>query len=1344
MRAPSSLTKAFIAVAALAALWLGAPRLAQLVSRPAVQTAITGEQARDASPSIATASSPSPSPAAPSATSSPSPAADTKRERPVIDPATLPAGTVWTFNDGEVERTYRIAMDALYVPSGPTETRMRTIPAQASLDALLAAAKDLGRQSGVQPRLVLYALDGTRPLIVSTQVHIMADDQAAVNAAAASLGLTGWRTPSYAPGHAIADVVGDPAQPLRAAAALAGLPGVKSAAPLLAVQHAALAAPVNDPLFPDEWHLLNTGQQGGLAGIDINVVPVWATAKGSGINIGIVDDSLQITHPDISPNAAPSGHYDWNGNDDDPSPFASADSHGTAVGGLAAARADNGIGVSGVAPLATLYGLRLISAPTTDAEDAEAMNWKNDVIQIKNNSWGPANDSDDLNPAGSLWKASVATGTSSGRDGLGTIFLFASGNGRDQDHQGPKNGYASNVNVIAVGAIGNSGLPAYFSEGGPHLVVSAPGAAGIVTTDRAGSSGYNDGIGVDDLADSNYTKTFNGTSAACPIAAGVVALMLETNPDLGWRDVKEILLRSSTQLQPSDTDWVTRDGGQPDLPLIKHHSFYGGGLVNAQAATSLASSWTPLGEEKFSIVTSPVGTKTIPDVGAAVLIPLDLSNSTALRVEHVELTLNITHRFRGDLEIKLISPSGTVSTFATISYGDSGDNYTSWTFTSVRHWGEASNGVWTLSVQDVYAGITGQFVSATLKTRGTIANPPTITLQPEGATVAQGSSVSLTTAGQEENLSYQWRLNGTPVKGATSATLNLPAITLAQAGSYTCRVSNAQGGSAITTPAPVIVYNPDPQTRTVNLGTQFSTGMIAAGPIDSFQWRFNDSPLSDSSRISGSSAGTLSVTPLALDDAGVYTLQAMVDGEPLPTGAITLAVRTPPEVTVPATFTARIGGGVALPLVTDGGPYFYRYFGLPAGLTYNTSTGVISGRTTAIGSTVVVLTVNNAFGQTTTRTFILTVEPVPVILTGTFNGYVARDPSLAQNLGGKITFTTTGKGQLTGSLVLGGSSYALKGLLGGASGADATASISIPRAGLPPLDLQLTLPIDGSAVTGTLNSSAAVTAWRSPWSKSAPATRFAGPYTFALEAPDGDGWPAGYSTGTLSIATTGAASWTLQPADGSAALKGSSAVAADGSIPLYAPTASPAGSFVGFLTVPDNTTPSAPITGTLSWLRGSTTSASLASPVGFGPVSLTPYGGRYAAPASGTLLLGLPKVAGNATLFFDGDAADLGAQEAALTPFVFTLASGNKVVLPSPNPTALKLTLTTSTGLFSGTFTVTDPNPLNASATVKRSGKFSGVVLRNEGAGAGFFILPALPGSGAGTRSGSVIFSGAE
>jgi subtilisin-like proprotein convertase family protein len=1281
----------------------------------------------------------------------PPPAPDLHRApKPGLNPASLPPATVWTFTDGGIETTYAVALDELYLPAGPNPSRLRTFSPKKSLTALLETADSLGAQTGLRPRLVLYPLAGPRNeysrRIVTPQVHIETDNLDAVRAATTSLGLVNWRSPDYAPGHALAQVEGDPAQPLRAASALARIAHVISATPLLAVQRAKRDVLIpDDPLFSKQWHLNNTGQQSGTPGVDINVTPVWPAFRGTDIGIGIVDDGVQLTHPDLAPNAAATGHYDWNGDDTDPSPNVTVDDHGTSVAGLAAARGNNGIGVSGVAPQATLYGLRLIALAETDQDDADAMMWKNDVIQIKNDSWGPPDDTPwILGTAGSLWQNAVSTGTTTGRNGLGTIYVWAAGNGKDLGDQGGKDAYSNNIHVVSVGAVTNTGASAYYGEGGAHLVVSAPGEStpGIVTTDLLGNRGYNPTSGVTELVDQNYTQTFGGTSAATPIVSGVIALMLEANPDLGWRDVKEILLRSSTKLDPTSTEWITRSGGQPSLPAIKHHPFFGGGLVNAQAAVALASAWTPLGAETVITKSTTTGSLTIPDVGAAVIIPITPDAGPTLRVEHVEVTLNITHSYRGDLEIKLISPSGTVSTLATPTVQDYGKNYSNWTFTSVRHWGESSTGTWQLSIRDALKNQTGTFTSATLKIHGVAPPAPVITLDPADTTAAKGSNVTLTAAGADSNLTYQWSRNGTPVSGATSATLHIDGITLAQAGAYACTLTNTDLVPATTTSARVAVYDPAPQSATLNNGTTFTTPMLTAGSFDSFQWYLNDTPLTDSSRVTGTTTTTLTVRSLTPADNGPYTLKAVLGSTSVTTGAVNLIVRPPPDVTVPASQAIRVGSTASLALTATGGPYTYAYTGLPKGVSYNSATGALTGRPTATGTYSVFLAVTDAFGISTTRTITLTVQSIPSALIGIFNGTIARDPSLNANLGGTFALTTTSTGAFSGKLTAGTASTSFKGQLDGAAGGPALINLSIPRSGQSSLLLQLSIPPDNTTATGTLNSTAAVTAWRNPWGKTAPASAYATKYTFALEPPSGEGWPAGYSTGSVSVTTTGAASWTLLPADGTAALKGTTTIAADGSMPFFAPVKTPTGTFVGFLKLPPSSTPAAAITGSVSWLRRATSSTTYANAAGFGPVDLTPHGGRYSAPSSGTLLLGLPLASNNAQLEFDG--VDLGTLSAALSPFTFTVAGGNKIALPSSNPTALKLTATASTGLFSGTFVLTDPNPTNTSVTVKRTSKFSGVFLPNEGVGAGFFTLPALPGSGTGTCSGSALFIRAD
>ena len=177
---------------------------------------------------------------------------------------------------------------------------------------------------------------------------------------------------------------------------------------------------------------------------------------------------------------------------------------------------------------------------------------------------------------------------------------------------------------------------------------------GKTTTDRTGSAGYVSG---------DYDSEFGGTSSSTPTAAGVVALMLEANPNLGWRDVQEILLRSAKKVNPSDADWKT-----PVAPdKINHNNKFGGGLIDAAAAVGLATAWTNLGEQLK---------RTVAQTGLSVAIPnqnttgitreFTVAAQDNIRVEHVTVTVNINHTARGNLKITLTSPVGTVSRLAEV------------------------------------------------------------------------------------------------------------------------------------------------------------------------------------------------------------------------------------------------------------------------------------------------------------------------------------------------------------------------------------------------------------------------------------------------------------------------------------------------------------------------------------------------------------------------------------------------------------------------------------------------------------------------------------------------------
>ncbi|HEY0009674.1 MAG TPA: S8 family serine peptidase [Tepidisphaeraceae bacterium] len=575
-------------------------------------------------------------------------------------------------------------------------------------------------------------------------IHLEAGQSA--QALGQKLGLKLIERPAYAPHLAIYEAA-DVTAAAQVANGRAKAAGVANIEQLVARQQHKRDLP-NDTLFSNQFHLRNTGQSGGTANADVNVVPWWNfagnTRLGSGVNIAVVDDGVQHQHADLQLNYKAGLSYDFNFNDSDPTHTLAGDGHGTSVAGVAAGYGNNNLGVTGVAPRAGISGIRLISAGTTDSQEASALSYRNNnqagtgTNDIYSNSWGPSDNGTVLSGPGSLTKAAFASGVATGRGGRGSIFTWAAGNGGNGDNSN-FDGYANSRYVIAVGATSNTGVRSTYSERGANLFVNAPssnGSVGITTTDRTGSDGYNRvaGTGTNDndtLADLDYTSVFSGTSSSTPAVSGAVALMLEANPNLSWRDVKHILARTSTKNDPSSSTWTTNAAG------LSHSEIYGFGRVNATAAATMAQSWTNVGPEISASASKTLSTPlSIPDApdttgGGGPTVSDTLIVTTEMILETVEVSVNISHTYRGDLGIILTAPSGTQSTLATFRTSDGADNL-NWTFSTVRDWGELSAGLWTLSLRDHFAVDTGQLNSWSLNFFGTAVPEPTILLSLSG------------------------------------------------------------------------------------------------------------------------------------------------------------------------------------------------------------------------------------------------------------------------------------------------------------------------------------------------------------------------------------------------------------------------------------------------------------------------------------------------------------------------------------------------------------------------------------------------------------------------------------
>jgi len=345
----------------------------------------------------------------------------------------------------------------------------------------------------------------------------------------------------------------------------------------------------NDEYFPMQWHLYNTGQSGGTPGADIRGPEAWEIATGDpNIIVAVIDSGVDSNHPDLFDNLVPG--YDFYENDDKPDPALDhpINSHGTALAGLIAAQSNNGIGVAGVTWKCKIMPIRIFRVWAdgkqdflTQAEIATALRWgANNGADILSNSWLLSKNPTPICHSAIL---DVTKAGSIGRDGKGCVVLFAAGNDSGAIVWYPP----KYPEVITVGATDHNDVRCYYSSYGPELDIVAPSSRGRTDQDWVDNQGMGwiwttDIVGVpgrssthnSDPSILDYIGSASGTSSACPIAAGVAALILSVNPDLTNLEVAKILYQSA------------RDLGEPGWD-----PYYGWGHVDARAAVEMALNW---------------------------------------------------------------------------------------------------------------------------------------------------------------------------------------------------------------------------------------------------------------------------------------------------------------------------------------------------------------------------------------------------------------------------------------------------------------------------------------------------------------------------------------------------------------------------------------------------------------------------------------------------------------------------------------------------------------------------------------------------------------------------------
>jgi len=607
--------------------------------------------------------------------------------------------------DGPNQRLHA-ALDEIFVPGSNGTSEILEIPAAKNLSAW----QEIAAQVSPQAEIVLYPPEASRSednaRFLGNTLLVQAGSEEEVRAEAER---KKWVfLESLGEGGPYLVQVKNPVQALQILRQSPRRQGFQVAGNFRRVTQKRFA-PTKDPLYSQQWHLKNTNYASTNSSnnliFDLNINDAWDLSRGSNVVVGIADDGLEITHPDLVANIASNSlHYNWGGGaTNDPSPRTSYEWHGTALAGLVAAQGDNGRGGIGVAPSAKLAGLRVISANTAKDEDLIRMlQWKMDEIAVKNLSFSTSADNGvGFGQISTFVKDALVKATETGRQGKGTVLVQANGNGNaswvfsdflysfpfysQDDSQWDE--YANSIRVISVAAVNRDGRPADYTEHGANISVCAPSSR------TKESQSFTDGLVTTDV-NGGYRTAANpagGTSGSAALVSGVAALMLEANPSLGWRDVKDILIRTARQLPPvAQKSTVKNSTGQ-----VFSYAF-GAGLVDAYSAVLAASEHQNL--PSMMVESNSAKVELRPIYGDSNGVSTNLVLAREMRVESVDLTFTATALINFySLVFYVKSPAGTEVRMnclrGTIGGVLGGTNVH---FTTPFFWGESGKGDWTV------------------------------------------------------------------------------------------------------------------------------------------------------------------------------------------------------------------------------------------------------------------------------------------------------------------------------------------------------------------------------------------------------------------------------------------------------------------------------------------------------------------------------------------------------------------------------------------------------------------------------------------------------------------------
>lgn len=548
---------------------------------------------------------------------------------------------------------------------------------------------------------------------------------------------------------------------------------------------------------------------------------------------------------------------------------------------------------------------------------------------------------------------------------------------------------------------------------------------------------------------------------------------------------------------------------------------------------------------------------------------------------------------------------------------------------------------------------------------------------------------------------------------------------------YTAK--DAFGGSALAT---VVLTKGtcsiDPTAMNVpSAPTAYDVAVTASGAwsaLESLSW-VSVNP------VSGPGDGTVHISLLGNNSKTPRSGAVVIGGQ---THQITQDGVHVPVLSVPDPIPQGIvGGDYQLPIPTTNLPATYQVTGMPAGLTINSGTGVISGRPTTAKNYTLTIKASNAAGTSNAITFNIEILPLPPNIIGTFLGYIYPDEFINGNRGSRLDLTITKTGSASGKVITGGTTQSFTGRL--APEPDYSAGIplivNLPRAGSTPLTLSLLFQDLDNHFMGTLEdvdaNAAIVEGWRHTWTTIKKASAFTTLHTFSVDAGIEPEAPQGFGYGSFTPTTAGAVTIAGRLADNNT-FTTSGFLGEFGQALVYQGLYGGKGAFGGVIQIASDGDPvNDTLDGIFAWVKppnsGGATDRVYRN--GFLLTDMVVDGGAYPKLLPGGLVLGLPEGEGNAWAQFSLGGLD---NEGAEFDLLITIANPsptgltNRVIIdPESNENRVTIsTLNTATGAFSGQFTI--PGPV---AALNRTVPFQGQLvngLLGQG-GYGFFLLPELP-----------------